>query len=130
MTQNATQAKKSRSFTVGVTFRLSSYYSLMAIEKNQNSGGCLPSSSKMALTIKSTLIIHYSLELIYIVLWVSQFVMHNIFAIKYTCQIFLSEYDFDHILIYFFSPFSVNGFWFHDGVYVFSSLWFLTLLPE
>ena len=28
MTQNATQAKKSRSFTVGVSFRLSSYYSL------------------------------------------------------------------------------------------------------
>ena len=28
MTQNATQAKKSRSFTVGVGFRLSSYYSL------------------------------------------------------------------------------------------------------
>ena len=29
MTQNATQAKKSRSFTVGVSFRLSSYYSLL-----------------------------------------------------------------------------------------------------
>ena len=29
MTQNAMQAKKSRSFTVGVSFRLSSYYSLM-----------------------------------------------------------------------------------------------------
>ena len=28
MTQNATQAKKSRYFTVGVSFRLSSYYSL------------------------------------------------------------------------------------------------------
>ena len=28
MTQNATQAKKSRSFTVGVSFQLSSYYSL------------------------------------------------------------------------------------------------------
>ena len=28
MTQNATQAKKSRSFTVGDSFRLSSYYSL------------------------------------------------------------------------------------------------------
>ena len=28
MTQNATQAKKSRSFTVGASFRLSSYYSL------------------------------------------------------------------------------------------------------
>ena len=29
MRQNATQAKKSRSFTVGVSFRLSSYYSLI-----------------------------------------------------------------------------------------------------
>ena len=29
MTQNARQAKKSRSFTVGVSFRLSSYYSLV-----------------------------------------------------------------------------------------------------
>ena len=29
MTQNATQAKKSRSFTVGVSFRLSPYYSLL-----------------------------------------------------------------------------------------------------
>ena len=29
MTQNAMQAKKSRSFTVGVSFRLSSYYSLV-----------------------------------------------------------------------------------------------------
>ena len=28
MTQNATQAKKSMSFTVGVSFRLSSYYSV------------------------------------------------------------------------------------------------------
>ena len=33
MTQNATQAKKSRSFTVGVSFRLSSYYSLVEILK-------------------------------------------------------------------------------------------------
>jgi hypothetical protein len=31
MTQNAMQAKKSRSFTVGVSFRLSSYYSLISI---------------------------------------------------------------------------------------------------
>ena len=33
MTQNATQAKKSRSFTVGVSFRLSPYYSLGAARK-------------------------------------------------------------------------------------------------
>ena len=31
MTQNATQAKKSRSFTVGVNFRLSSYYSVQKV---------------------------------------------------------------------------------------------------
>ena len=32
MTQNAMQAKKSRSFTVGVSFRLSSYYSLLGVD--------------------------------------------------------------------------------------------------
>ena len=33
MTQNAKQAKKSRSFTVGVSFRFSSYYSLPMNQK-------------------------------------------------------------------------------------------------
>ena len=36
MTQNATQAKKSRSFTVGVSFWLSSYYSLSPTIKQSN----------------------------------------------------------------------------------------------
>ena len=39
MTQNATQAKKSRSFTVGVSFRLSSYYSLALTNQQQTHTG-------------------------------------------------------------------------------------------
>ena len=40
MTQNATQAKKSRSFIVGVSFRLSSYYSLMVTLKSTFCWSC------------------------------------------------------------------------------------------
>ena len=46
MTQNAKQAKKSRSFTVGVSFRLSSYYSLVGPSSQiVKSGPCVKNRS-------------------------------------------------------------------------------------
>jgi hypothetical protein len=42
MAQNAMQAKKSRSFTVGVSFRLSSYYSLIPPRKSRRCSGLEP----------------------------------------------------------------------------------------